>query len=360
MKKLIYLIMAVWAFTSCNDSDEAFTVEISAEGFHFTPIMGGALLQYTLPDDPEIIAINVRYQDVYGNPILKTGSNSTDKLTLTGFNESVNNIPAQITFLRQDYTESQPIDIQFGTLDSSPICFINNAEVQSGWNGCTLSFDNPEGTTGMAHVFYLGSNPIDQQPDTILIESFPLSAGADVKHYTPKQKSAFHTIIVRVEDYRGYMVKERVWENIQAFNTERLDPALFDIFYANSWEVPEEKLGLQYLKDGDVNGATWFEERNRHFYYTFISKENGVGENSEPMYIDLKKLRPISELRFYAMRHLGSNCPQTAPDNTPYIGPQYFSRFFANKLPSSVTIYGCRENTDSHNWGQLLPRCRMA
>ena len=31
MKKLIYLIMAVWAFTSCNDSDEAFTVEISAE-----------------------------------------------------------------------------------------------------------------------------------------------------------------------------------------------------------------------------------------------------------------------------------------------------------------------------------------
>ena len=53
MKKLIYLIMAVWAFTSCNDSDEAFTVEISAEGFHFTPIMGGALLQYTLPDDPE-------------------------------------------------------------------------------------------------------------------------------------------------------------------------------------------------------------------------------------------------------------------------------------------------------------------
>jgi hypothetical protein len=136
------------------------------------------------------------------------------------------------------------------------------------------------------------------------------------------------------------MVKERVWENIQAFNTERLDPALFDIFYANSWEVPEEKLGLQYLKDGDVNGATWFEERNRHFYYTFISKENGVGENSEPMYIDLKKLRPISELRFYAMRHLGSNCPQTAPDNTPYIGPQYFSRFFANKLPSPFMVAG--------------------
>ena len=33
MKKLIYLIMAVWAFTSCNDSDEAFTVEISAKDF---------------------------------------------------------------------------------------------------------------------------------------------------------------------------------------------------------------------------------------------------------------------------------------------------------------------------------------
>ena len=71
------------------------------------------------------------------------------------------------------------------------------------------------------------------------------------------------------------------------------------------------------------------------------------------MYIDLKKLRPTSELRFYAMRNLGSNQPYVTPNMPAYIGPQYFNRFFANKLPSSITIYGCRENTDSHNWDTM-------
>ena len=179
--------MAIWTLSACNSDEESFTVELPAGAFQFTPVMGGAVLQYTLPDDPEIIAINVRYQDAYGKNILKTGSSSTNKLTLTGFNESVNDIPAQVSFLKQNHTESQPVDTRFSTLDSAPIHFINNAEVLSGWNGCSLSFDNPEGTTGTAHVFYLGTNPLNNEPDTILIESFPLSPGQDVKHYTPKQ-----------------------------------------------------------------------------------------------------------------------------------------------------------------------------
>ncbi len=310
-------------------------------------------MQYTLPDNPDVIAINVRYKDAYGNEILKTGSSATNQLILTGFNESVSDIPAQVTFQSRNGQESQPFDTQFSTEDSAPICFINGATVESGWNGCSLSFNNPEGTTGMAHVFYLGTNPVNNQPDTVLIESFPLTEGEDVKHYSPKQKKASHTIIVRVEDYRGYIVKERVWENIMAFNTDRLNAEDFEIIYNNSLEVPKEKIGLQYLTDGDVNGATWFEEKNKFFYYTFISKENGVGEDSEPMYIDLKKLRPTSELRFYAMRNLGSNNPYITPNKPEYVGPQYFKQYFSNKLPSSITIYGCRENTDSHDWNSM-------
>ena len=78
------------------------------------------------------------------------------------------------------------------------------------------------------------------------------------------------------------MVQERQWEKIQAFPVERLDPSKFSIVYDNSLEVPEEKIGLKYLTDGDVKGTAWFQEQNRYGYYTFISKENGAGENSKP------------------------------------------------------------------------------
>ena len=107
--------------------------------------------------------------------------------------------------------------------------------------------------------------------------------------------------MVRAEDNRGNLVKERIWNDIQAFNVERLDPKNFDVIYSNSLEIPEEKVGLKYLTDGDTKGTTWFEDQNPFMYHTFISKENGAGPDSEPMYIDLKKMRPVSEVRIYAM-----------------------------------------------------------
>lgn len=361
MKKLFYFFIIIIVFISCKDDLEAFSVDLPAGAFRFTPAMGGAILTYTLPDDPEVVAVQVTYKDIYGKYIRKTGSNSTNQLVITGFNEAVSDIPAQITFLKRNDEESQPIDVTFSTLDSGPICFINNAEVASGWDGCTLTLDNPEGTTGMAHVFYLGNNPQDGKPDTILMESFPLRAGQDVKRYIPQQKRANHTIIVRAEDYRGYIVKERIWENIHAFNVEKLDPANFKLIYSNSLEVPEEKIGLQYLTDGDTKGTSWFQTENLYHYYTFISKENGWGADSEPMYIDLKVMRPVAEIRFYAYRYIGQTGfgKQPKPEwrvlanNTSYIGPKYFNNYLANKLPCSVTVYGCRENVDNPDWDQV-------
>ena len=363
MKKIIYLMIAMFSFVSCSDETEEFVVDSSAEALQFTPTMGGAILKYKLPADPEIVAINVRYNDAYGNPVLKSGSNATNQLTITGFNEEKTGVPAQVSFLNRNNEESRPIDVVFSTLDSAPICFINGAEFKSGWDGCTLEYENPEGTTGMAHVFYLGTNPIDNQSDTIWIESFPLTEGKDIRHYTPKQKRMNHTMIIRVEDYRGYIVKERVWEEIHAFNVEKLDPTKFELIYNNSLEVPEEKIGLQYLTDGDTKGSAWFETQEKYHYYTFVSQENGVGETSEPMYIDLKKMRPISEIRFYAYRQLSKKTGisikpfmdwgSATLTSSAYQTPMIFKGYLMNKLPSSVTIYGCRADEENSNWDEM-------
>ena len=117
MKKILYFALAVVSLTSCKDDAELFSVEISPEQFEFTPVMGGAEMKYVLPDDPEIIAINVRYNDAYGNPILKSGSSTTDCLTLTGFNEASTGNHAMVSFLRRNNQESEPYEVTFNTLD---------------------------------------------------------------------------------------------------------------------------------------------------------------------------------------------------------------------------------------------------
>ena len=138
MKKIIYLMIAMFSFVSCSDETEEFIVDLSAEALQFTPTMGGAILKYKLPADPDIVAINIRYNDAYGNPVLKSGSSATNQLTITGFNEEKTAVPAQVSFLKRNNEESQPVDVVFSTLDSAPICFINGAEFKSGWDGCTL------------------------------------------------------------------------------------------------------------------------------------------------------------------------------------------------------------------------------
>lgn len=338
---------------SCSSDDSAYEVKVSDGDLTFTPAMGGAIFHYKLPKDPDIIAVNLRYKDAYGSTLLKSGSNATDSLVITGFNEAVADVPVDITFTNKHREESAPIKAKFSTLDSAPICFINSVTVNSGWNGFSLSYNNPQGTKGMAHVYYLGNNPYSNKADTILLSSFQLNAGTDTLVYQVQQEHPYNTVIVRVEDYRGYIVKERVWEHIQAFNTEKLSPDHFEIIYNNSLEVPAEHVGLEYLTDGDCKGVRWFELQNAHVYNTFISKENGAGEDSEPMYVDLKTMRPTSEIRFYAHRQIASSGkPDWGPYNeaNPYVATQYFNGFYPNVLPCSITIFGSREDDASRNW----------
>lgn len=109
-----------------------------------------------------------------------------------------------------------------------------------------------------------------------------------------------------MEDYRGYIVKERVWEEIHAFNVEKLSHPNSNLSTKTHWKYRKKKIGIEYLTDGDTKGTYWkFQTQDCIDTYTFPFKENGVGEASEPMYIDLKKMRPVSEIRFYAYRHIG-------------------------------------------------------
>lgn len=353
LKALLAAVLLPAMIASCSSDEARYTVNVNDGDLTFTPSMGGAVFHYRLPADANIIAVNLRYKDAYGNKILKSGSNATDSIIVTGFNEAMQDVPVEVSFTNKHREESAPIQASFSTLDSAPIRFINSVHVNSGWNGFSLDYENPAGTKGMAHVYYLGVNPLNNNPDTILLSSFQLNEGSETLVYQVQQEHPYNTVIVRVEDYRGYIVKERVWEKIQAFNTDKLSPENFEIIYNNSLEVPSEHVGLQYLTDGDCKGVRWFDLQNKHIYNTFISKENGAGEDSEPMYIDLKQMRPTSEIRFYAHLHIASSGkPDWGPYNevNPVIATQYFNGFYPNVLPCSVTIYGCREDNPSRDW----------
>lgn len=353
MKKLIYLLLVLLVLASCTDDKERVFINVPDNAFSFTPIMGGAVMRYESPGDPDIVGLFVRYKDVYGKDILKSGSILADTMVLSGFNEAQQNIPAKISFSLRNGSESQPVDVNFSTLDSGPICFINSVNVDPSWDGFSVAYDNPAGTTGMAHVFYLGTNPQTNEPDTVLVNSFILKEGSDKITYKLKQLRSENTIVIRTEDYRGHIVKEKVWKGVESVSPVKFDPSGFDIIYNNSLEMPQNNIGIQYLTDGDTKGTSWFQDQNLYHYYTFVSGLHGAGEDSEPMYIDLKTPKQAAEVRFYAYRDIGYSKGVFMPDwghssSSPL--RSYFRNNYYNKMPCSVTIYGSKDNSNSREW----------
>ena len=65
------LFFLLLGFVSCNDDNVIF--ETSTEGLElkFMPVAGGAMMHYTLPNNRDIFAMNIRYLDAQGNKVLQ-------------------------------------------------------------------------------------------------------------------------------------------------------------------------------------------------------------------------------------------------------------------------------------------------
>ncbi|WP_274973104.1 DUF4959 domain-containing protein, partial [Butyricimonas sp. An62] len=221
MKNTIFLLLFVFGLFACEDDDSIF--ELSTDGLEvkFTPVAGGAMMYYKLPNNSDIFAVNVRYKNWQGQDVLKTSGYSGDSLLLDGFTRGLEGINARISFVNHHNEESEALDYQFTTLDSAPWSFFDDLIVRSSWNGFQVIYKSPSVVTGMVHIFYLGINPLTQKEDTILMQSLPLSQQGDTLNFIQQQERSSNTIIVRTEDFQGYRVRQEIYPDIDAFRAEQ-------------------------------------------------------------------------------------------------------------------------------------------
>lgn len=160
MKKYKWIVFFLLiGFFACNDENTLFTASTEGLELKFTPVAGGSMMHYTLPNNRNIFAMNIRYKDSQGQEVLKSCGYSGDSLLLDGFTRA-QEVHAHISFVNQQNEESEPMEYQFKTLDSAPWAFFNDMKVNSSWNGFQVIYKSPSVVTGMAHVFYLGINPM--------------------------------------------------------------------------------------------------------------------------------------------------------------------------------------------------------
>ena len=348
MRHLLLILLLAFGLWACRDDEGGKGPVASPENMTFKAMTGGAVMHYTLPADQNVVGINVRYKNAFGEDMLRVGSSACDSLTLIGFKEAQNSIPARVTMSYRDGRESQPVDVTFDTDDSAPVTFIKTVECHPNWGGFALTYDVPEGANGMVHVFYLGIDPISNKADTILVNSFFLenSGGPTFASFDMTQDIDAPTVVVRVEDFLGYMVGEKSWADVPNLKMNKLDKSNFEFYCDNAQVDATYRFGPEYLFDGDTKGEILFREKG---FNTFLAGPDAFGEFAHPMYIDMKEDRWTASVRLYSLLKIsnGINSPLPPLMWTGAYGSSpagLVKTYNDNEMPCEVTVYGLPDN----------------
>ena len=350
MKKWIYIFLAACFLCSCQDEEKvAFDATVGQDAFTFTPVPGGAVMHYKLPNDKEVMSIKVRYRNAQGEEMLRSASYACDSVELIGFNEAQQGVEAFVTLCDRANVESEPVRVTFDTKDSGPVSFFDNLSVTAGWHGFDMKYDVPDGACGLVHVFYLGESPFVSGLDTLLLGTYAFNGGSGEMHFDLQQKADSHTVIIRTEDFAGYMVKEKVWENVGAYEVAQLPATEFTFTPScNVVDDPESKLGVSYLFDGDTKGLVNFPIKNVNEYYTFLAGPDAIGA---PFIFEFDEPKQIAEVKLYAMLNLNGRTIPYKGNIMPY--SDIWNGQYQNKLPCSFTIYGTNNKDDQSSWVEL-------
>ena len=335
MKQILYTfaVAALMMTAACSDNDEEVFDVKPTGNVSFTPRPGGAVMKYVLPDNSEIKDIKVRYNDVNGQEVTVLGSYLCDSLTLVGFNEARQNIPVYVSYINRQGVCSEEYETTFSTGDSGPYAFFTEAEVKSAWDGFQLSYNLPdEGMTGFAHVFRVGTNPNTGLTDTLLISSITLKKGEASQFFKVDGETTDNTIVIKTEDFRGYFVKTKVWENVKSYPTQLVDSKDMVVTCPLSLENSTYEIGLKYLTDGDTKGRqALLNGSGKTKYYTFVMGPNALGQ---AVVCDLGTPKVISSARIYTQLKVLN-----------YYSMPIWKYNYTDTLPCEAELWGSNDQT---------------
>lgn len=352
---ILFILLALW---SCKDDDTTLfdvTVANPEEVFTFDAIPGGAIMTYSVPKDAGVYYVEAQYTNVQNKLVTVRGSYLSTTMELSGFSEARTDVPVNIYLCDRNDNRSAPIHRVFSTIDSGPVAFFDKVKVESSWNGFRIMYDNPEFSKGLAHVFYLGVNPLDHKPDTILIESFPLTPGADTLTFQLKQSASTNTIFIRTEDVKGFRVITKSWENIAAYTTEKYPITKEQFTDPYGYAVEENtdyKYGKEYLFDGETKGKYMLQYSTGGGPFNckiFLTKPDACGQ---PFIIDYGKPQLTAMIKMYSPVKVGTWASSTGVLKDHKYATLLEARI-SNKLPCDVTIYGSDSPDPKGTWTQI-------
>ena len=175
--------------------------------------------------------------------------------------------------------------------------------------------------------------------------------GGDTLSFPLKQERSENTVVVRTEDYRGYRVRQKVWEHVESYIAEKMDPKDFDFNdFGLSVENQGEVTGVKYLFDGDTKGEQRMISKIDFETFTYVAGPKAV---KKPFIIDMREEKIPAKVRIYGILWTGEWFSSDVYGDTGELA-WLWKGACHNKLPCAFSVYGSNESDpDASSWVKL-------
>ena len=327
MKKLFLVPLLIFLVAGCSKSDDGDTTPPGALTVqNVTPTNGGGIIEYTLPDDNDILYVRAEYTNSNGVDVSRASSSYNNTIEISGLNQTTA-LTITLYVVDEDYNQSTPIYVELIPLESFIYLVQESIEIASDLGGFRINWDNIESKT--VYVFVHINDGVEEE---IRILS---SSNAQESIAVRGLPAVEISISTRVQDFD---------ENTTGLEEKGILTPLFEeVIDKTSWTL---------LTSQSVDGNAW-EGASSNFWDDIIDTTGNNSDNSYFMIwrdlnggslnwpldlvIDLNKNVKITRFTVWQRAYW-----YNGPSDVPY--------YFQEENMKSFNIYA---SNDAQTWEEL-------
>ena len=152
MKKLLLIPLFVFVAVACSDKEDGdmtppgvLTVDM------VTPTNGGGIINYTLPDDNDILYVKAEYTNSNGVDVSRASSSYNNSIEIDGLNQTTA-LTITLYVVDENFNQSAPIFVELIPLESFIYLVQESIELAADLGGFRITWDNIESKTVYVYV----------------------------------------------------------------------------------------------------------------------------------------------------------------------------------------------------------------
>ena len=152
MKKLLFIPLFVFAAVACSDKEDGdmtppgvLTVDM------VTPTNGGGIINYTLPDDNDILYVKAEYTNSNGVDVSRASSSYNNSIEIDGLNQTTA-LTITLYVVDENFNQSAPVFVELIPLESFIYLVQESIELAADLGGFRITWDNIESKTVYVYV----------------------------------------------------------------------------------------------------------------------------------------------------------------------------------------------------------------